>query len=763
MDLFTETGSWKTYLEQTCIPWRLLGWFVLVILALVIVYFALPMSGPFFTSSYGVISVLYLLIMGLLCFKGAPQLIGRAGSLPPGKQSGRRFSPALLGAGMLSFTLGQLIWAVQIVLAHQAPPIDSISYFVSYAIYPFFIVAFLLLPARNLSSLSRLRILMDSLIIMVAVTTLCLYFFLAPLFAEKESLLARIIAGAYPMADLVLVFCLLLVTLRSGEQALYPVLMMLGLATSLIFIAHVVHLSELLNSAYNAFSPANLLWLPATLLIAAAAQTISNMLRKDVCSSDIAERINKQVQRAVRTRRWKMFFTPGLVLIFSVLIFILWKGRHQESFPGQTTILYVGGFILLMLVVLRQLVALYEVGVLQKRLQARNRSLNLAHTQLEQLATTDPLTGLPNHGSIVGRLNEVLTRAQATRTSCALIFMDIDHFKTINDRYGHPTGDEVLRQFATLTQACLPPGASLGRWGGEEFVAILPRRNPLEALRAAERVRECVEHHLFAGEKEKMSVTCSLGVASYPRDAPTRESLLMSADKAMYAAKRLGRNQVRGAQEPLVQALGMFEPEAEIGEEGEGEGLTVVESLSAALEARDRYTSQHSRRVAALALKLALMAGLSSSEAYVVSLGGLLHDIGKIAVPDEVLLKPGGLSEEERGAMAQHPVIGAKIIAQVPDLQAVATIVRAHHEHMNGSGYPDGLKGQEIPLGARIVAVADAYDALTTNRAYRPGRSPIEAIRVLLRDAGSQFDPQIVGLLVRLFSVVPHLEQATAA
>ncbi len=191
--------------------------------------------------------------------------------------------------------------------------------------------------------------------------------------------------------------------------------------------------------------------------------------------------------------------------------------------------------------------------------------------------------------------------------------------------------------------------------------------------------------------------------------------------------------------------------------------LAVVDSLLTALEVRDDYTSQHSRRVSALSLKLALMLGLSSSQAYVVSLGGLLHDLGKVGVPDDILLKESGLTEDERICMAQHPVTGAQIIAQVPYLQTVAAIVRAHHEHIDGSGYPDGLRGEEIPLGARIVAVADAYDALTTTRAYRVGCAPIEAIRELLRGAGSQFDPRVVGMLVRLFSVVPHLSAARAA
>lgn len=761
MGLCERVSFQREHFIITCIPWRMLGWSCLVSLFLSALYVIRPLDKIFFEYAYGTVSVLYPLIMGLLCFKDSPRLFHEPGPLDAGKQYGRRFSPALLGIGLIGFAVGQLTWTIPLMMTQQEPPFPLLPYILSYAFYPFCILACLLLPSRNISPLARLRILLDSLAIMVTIGTLCFYFLLGPVIVkEGETLLAKAVLGVYLTADLLVMFCLLLVTLRSGEQALYPVLILLGLAILLSFASHTARLYELLNGGYDENSLINLVWLPVLFLIAGAARTISNTLRKEECTTHLAHRADARKLETAPPKLWKIFFAPALALLFSALILILWRNRPQGHFPGQMMIIYMGGFILLMLVVLRQLLAVYEVGVLQRRLQARNSSLSLAHEQLEQQATTDPLTGLPNHGSIVRRLDEALADAQAARASCSLVFMDIDHFKAINDRYGHPAGDELLRQFSELAPTCLPPGAFIGRWGGEEFVAILPRCGPSEALEVAERMRQCVDHHLHIGNRE-INITCSLGVASYPHDASTRESLLMSADKAMYAAKRLGRNQARSAPEPLVLALGMSDPEAETDEESES--LKVVESLSAALEARDRYTSQHSRRVAALSLKLALMAGLSCTEAYVVGLGGLLHDIGKVAVPDDVLLKPGGLNAEERRAMARHPVIGAAIVAQIPSLQAVAAIVRSHHERLNGSGYPDGLRGEEIPLGARIVAVADAYDALTTNRIYRSGRTPIEAIRVLLRNAGTQFDPLIVGLLVRLFSVIPHLAEAAAA
>ena len=742
----------KRRLEQSCVPWRLLTVFSLLSLVLWVITIVKPFLA-IYTYLYGTVAILYPLLTGLLCFRGMPKLLGKA--RPGEKPGGRRFSPALLGMGILCFTCGQIIWVSHLFITRSFYAFPSITHIAYYGMYLFFICAILLLPERGLSTLARLRILFDSLIIMVALSTLCVYFLLAPMLLNSHNALLQKIAGSvFPTADLVLMFCLLLVALRAGEANLRPVLFMLELAVLLIFIRNLIHLGEILRMAYQHMSPGAVLWLPALFLITGAAQTISGSMRR--------EQARPEEPGEHRMVSWKTLFSPSLLLILGIVFVIVWRALSMKIFLGQVTIFFIGGFLLLMLVVLRQLLAVYEVAILQRRLQERNQSLHLLNARLGKQATTDPLTGLPNHRALVERLDMALANAQATHASCALIFIDIDRFKTVNDRYGHVMGDQVLSQFGKLVQESLPAGACVGRWGGEEFVALLPHRDSAEALKVAERIRARVDRHILTGKGE-MNVTCSLGVASYPQDASTRASLLLSADKAMYAAKRLGRNQVRLAHEPLVLALGMSEAEPEPPASEEAEMLAVVDSLLTALETRDDYTSQHARRVSALSLKLALMLGLSGAEAYVVSLGGLLHDLGKIGVPDDILLKESCLTDDEYTCMAQHPLTGAEIVAQIPHLQAVAAIVRAHHEHMDGSGYPDGLRGEEIPLGARIVAVADAYDALTSNRSYRTGCAPIEAIRELLRGAGTQFDPQVVGVLVRLFSVVPHLSEVKAA
>ncbi|HEY1354630.1 MAG TPA: diguanylate cyclase [Ktedonobacteraceae bacterium] len=739
----------KNRQKHSCVPWRLLIVFLLLSLLLGILRIIRPVPAllPYF---YGGVAVLYPLATALLCFQGMPALLPRPGSQfwhVPGRW---RFCPALLGTGILCFTSGQILQVAHLFFAHLPPLLPLYTHLASYGMYPCFICAILFLPAPGNSTLARLRTLLDGLMIMVTLITLCVYFLLAPVLFESHGASVQNIAGSLSLvADLLLIFCLVLVALRTSEAALRPVVCLLEAAVLLIFISNLSALSETLAGAQTQMSPRALLWLPALFLLTGAARTISETLRTQACSPDL------KATTAPR-RSWQALCSPTPVLIASVLFIIFCNGLRLEVFPGQVTILLSGGFLLLMLVVLRQLLAVYEVAILQDRLQERNHILHLLNRRLLLQATTDPLTGLPNHRNLVERLNAAVATARATYASCALIFIDIDRFKTVNDRYGHTAGDRVLARFGKLVQESLPPQACVGRWGGEEFVAILPHSEWSAALSVAEIVRSRIDQRLLTGKGE-LSVTCSLGVASYPQDASTRDGLLMSADQAMYAAKRLGGNQVRSAHEPLVLALGILEAEPEPPASEVANMLAVVDSLLLTLEIRDSYTSQHSRRVSALSFKLALMLDLGGAEAYVVGLGGLLHDLGKIAVHDDILCKGSYLTADERGRMAQHPVTGAEIVARVPGLQTVAAIVRAHHERLDGLGYPHGLRGEEIPLGARIVSVADAYDALTTNRAYRAGCTPIEAVRELLRATGSQFDPQVVATLVRLFTAVPHL------
>ncbi|GAC1566770.1 MAG: hypothetical protein NVS3B14_10680 [Ktedonobacteraceae bacterium] len=458
------------------------------------------------------------------------------------------------------------------------------------------------------------------------------------------------------------------------------------------------------------------------------------------------------VQKEDTQQTWR---ATSLILLFYILtlvvcalaIYFLQKSSNSLLQIG----ICVGGLALSGLVALRiifvvQKMVIYarELHRLQNELHAKNRKLSEANTRLKALATTDPLTGLSNHRSLIAALEHELARAYRYHHQCSILFLDLDHFKAINDNYGHGVGDSIMRDFASQVLANMRETDLLGRWGGEEFLVILPEPGTQEAWQISERVRTTVASHAFT-MGGGMSLTCSIGIATFPDDAGDRDGLVTCSDQAMYAAKRLGRNQVRAASDPAALAFSINNHAQ--GSREEMALLGTVEALTALVEAHDQYTGQHTRRVAKLATQVALAFGLDTTEARMIGLAGRLHDVGKIGIPDSVLQKPERLNEEEHAYILEHPIVSADVISQVPSLRALVPMIRAHHEHWDGSGYPDGLAGEAIPLGARIVAVVDAYDAIITERHYQPAHDTVWAFNELRRCAGTQFDPEIVRTL----------------
>jgi diguanylate cyclase (GGDEF)-like protein len=388
-----------------------------------------------------------------------------------------------------------------------------------------------------------------------------------------------------------------------------------------------------------------------------------------------------------------------------------------------------------------------ELQSQHEALNSANSHLNEANARLEALATTDALTELPNHRCLVTLLDQELERAQRYYRSCSVLFLDIDHFKALNDGYGHAAGDTVLHEFSRQIRGRLRLIDTVGRWGGEEFVAILPEMTIEEAQVYAEELRAEVAASLFSvGGGTRL--TCSIGVACYPIHATGREELMNAADQAMYAAKRLGRNQVRRVDDPLVQAL-LLEKNQEGGRD-ESALAGVVAALSRLMEVHDPSIGEHSLKVSELLPNLVQNLGLPASEAQMIALAGRLHDIGKISIPATVLYKPGRLTEEEWAIMRTHAATGAEVVSNIPVLRPLAPVIRAHHERWDGQGYPDQLKGEAIPFGARIIAVVNAYTAMIVDRPFQKACSQAMALAELKRCAGTQFDPQIVEAMEHL-------------
>jgi diguanylate cyclase (GGDEF)-like protein len=381
------------------------------------------------------------------------------------------------------------------------------------------------------------------------------------------------------------------------------------------------------------------------------------------------------------------------------------------------------------------------------RMKSTQAQLQDAHDELAALATTDPLTGLANHRAVIGVIEQEIERSRRYRRTFSILFLDLDHFKALNDSSGHRVGDDALKEVGGLLKHRLRGVDTPARWGGEEFLAILPETNRDEALAAAEKIREAVAQHAFG--ETGMHLTCSIGVAEYPSDGVDRSALIDAADQAMYAAKSLGRNQAISAADPAIVALG----EETVDSSRDALALAgAIEALAMLVDVRDDYTGTHAADVSRLAHAVALELELGAGEAQAISVAARLHDVGKVAVPDAILRKQGKLTEEEWTIMRTHPVVGAEVVGLIPALRPIAPIVRAHHERMDGQGYPDGIKGEDIPLGARVIAVADAYSAMTSDRPYRMALPADAALKELRTNSGTQFDPAILDAFESILS-----------
>jgi diguanylate cyclase (GGDEF)-like protein/putative nucleotidyltransferase with HDIG domain len=374
---------------------------------------------------------------------------------------------------------------------------------------------------------------------------------------------------------------------------------------------------------------------------------------------------------------------------------------------------------------------------------------------LYDASRTDPLTLLTNRRGHRETLDLELERARRGDAPLALLMGDLDHFKEVNDRCGHQVGDAALRRAATVFAEAKRKLDAVARVGGEEFALVLPNTNAHEAFAVAERIR-CRLREEFA--EDPATLTISFGVAAFPEHAETAGALLRTADEALYAAKGNGRDM----SVIYSAALGELRDDAGSRDIAAERFLAVVLDLAEAVDQRFSGSARHCETVARYCEMMARELGSSKQRTERVRLAGMLHDIGKVGVPNGILGKPGRLDEEELLIIRRHPELGAQILEH-DSLADVREWVLAHHERPDGSGYPFGLKGEEIPLEARIVAVADAFEAMTSNRSYRLAMPQEDARVELSRCAGAQFDPQVVAALFSLLDRArAQAEQALA-
>src|SRR3954466_1501335 len=366
--------------------------------------------------------------------------------------------------------------------------------------------------------------------------------------------------------------------------------------------------------------------------------------------------------------------------------------------------------------------------------------------RLADAARTDPLTGLLNRRGFQELMEVETERALRSARPLAILVGDLDHFKHLNDSFGHAAGDVALRRFAEIASSASRRIDVVARIGGEEFALLLPDTEQHAAYLLAERLRRAVKEPGVDGELPSVS----FGGAGFPTHAPDAGALMHAADQALYAAKAMGRDRsVIYNPEVLASVLGgNLDPVAG------NEHLSAVLVLAETLDLRDSGTSSHSQTVGRLAALIAKALGFDDSRVERIRLAGMLHDIGKIGIPDWILHKPGKLDEAEWAEIRKHPEMGARIAASAK-LDDISEWILCHHERVDGRGYPAGLPASEIPVEARIRAVADAYEAMTSDRVYRRAMPAEEAERELRDQSGAQFDAAVVDALLGAIAVEP--------
>jgi diguanylate cyclase (GGDEF)-like protein len=377
--------------------------------------------------------------------------------------------------------------------------------------------------------------------------------------------------------------------------------------------------------------------------------------------------------------------------------------------------------------------------------------------KLLQLANTDGLTNLTNRRHFFDILDREVLRAKISGTDISIMMLDIDHFKSVNDTYGHRGGDEILRQMGQILKENVYPLDVVARYGGEEFIILMPATSPVKVAQASARLRKVIDQHQWKVGEQKISITASIGLATVDSyNLVNSYDIVEKADAALYAAKRRGRNcvvcwdEVNGEQES-TQPDNMVYQELQrkvnsLVKQLQSHAIGTISALTRALDmvVKEPYLHQHGENVRTYAAAIAQEMGLSNELCERISNAALLQDIGKIAIPVQILKKTTPLTPEELQTIKQHPMAAAKILEPIGLFGLELQIIKHHHERFDGTGYPAGLKTKEIPIGSRILALADTFDAMTNEQSYRKSKSLHDTIAEINASSGAQFDPDVV-------------------
>ena len=399
----------------------------------------------------------------------------------------------------------------------------------------------------------------------------------------------------------------------------------------------------------------------------------------------------------------------------------------------------------------------FNPGELKARVQNILQIISLQE-KLACKANTDELTGIPNRRHFFDILVREVLAAKINAKPLSVMMMDLDHFKSINDTYGHVAGDMVLRQMGKILKENIYPLDVAARYGGEEFILLMPNTCSEKAMQAAEKLRKIIDQWQWdIGGDKTVSITISLGVISTDSNNLTgHEELVEKADEALYTAKQNGRNCVIcWGRDKIVEESDKLQDKQYHEMQSKVSSLSrqlrsyAMGTISAFLRAmnlvvKDPYMEVHSQNIKVYAVAIAREMGLSAELIERVGTASLLQDLGKICIPMDILKKTTPLTDYEKQIIKEHTNCAARILEPIGTFDMESQIIKHHHENFDGSGYPDGLKGREIPVGSRILSVADAFNAITSERIHRSAKSCKEALTEIENCSGAQFDPDVV-------------------
>ncbi|MDD5492150.1 MAG: diguanylate cyclase [bacterium] len=434
---------------------------------------------------------------------------------------------------------------------------------------------------------------------------------------------------------------------------------------------------------------------------------------------------------------------------------------NKEMFYTQTTKIPIveEGKVNKIVTVIRNIT---EQKTKEQELIKLSNEILAINKKLKQLSLMDSQTGLFNHRYFTENIDLEFDRARREHHSLSLIMIDIDYFKSINDVYGHSFGDLVLKQLATLLKHGIRHYNPVVRFGGEEFIIIAPGLDRLSAIDLGQRLLDKVNETAFGNKKQKVKLKLSIAVVSFPEERMLRAAdFLEKADHILSKAKEFGGNRVYSSLDTshlTKESIGKRGPTLKYLKEkmdrmNKRANQSLIEAIFAfarTIELKDHYTGEHVEETVNFATDIAKALKLPKEDILLIKQASILHDLGKIGISEKILLKPAKLTGREFNEIKKHPLIGADIIRPIQLLHGLLPYIVHHHERWDGKGYPSGLKGEDIPVGARIIALADVYQALTSNRPYRKAFKKNEAIQIIKKEAGTQFDPQIVNVFLNV-------------